>query len=236
MKFFDKKSEISLSDRFKIISKSKKAEDGRSAKTLVEFCARPCFEETLKNIISPFFKESIELEEGIFEKMFRFDNFGKGRMSDLAVYGKTSKGKRFVIDIEAKVNESFGSSRVYKEYEKGKKKIESGEPTKIVERIDNLINKYYPGLSPQADVYYQLLYSCAGIACDEREIKILMFLSFKTEKANQQKQEANKNEFLKFIKGINASKLLVDSENYYIAKIGEQIVYIVYSEYNMLGD
>ena len=107
-------------------SKSKKNEDGRSAKTLAEFCKTNDAEKIIVDILNPIVGD-VNSIEAYPEYHTEIDKFGKGRMHDLAI--KCNENEVFV-GIEVKVNEDFGPSLKSK-YNGAKKN------SNIKKRIDN---------------------------------------------------------------------------------------------------
>ena len=78
-------------------SKSKKNEDGRSAKTLAEFCKTNDAEKIIVDILNPIVGD-VNSIEAYPEYHTKIDKFGKGRMHDLAIKCKENE---VFVGIEA---------------------------------------------------------------------------------------------------------------------------------------
>lgn len=185
---------------------SKKNEDGRSAKALAEFCNSYDAENRLTQIISDIIGMDVTLETAFPEYQTHFDSHGKGRMHDLAIKGHTADGKSIFIGIEAKVNEEFSATTISKYYKKMLAKREKGESTELPERVEELIKKYYPKLSTNSNVKYQLSYALGSVAVEEADIRLFLVLTFLTEKYLEECGIKNHKAFEKFMEEIGAKQ------------------------------
>lgn len=229
VKFIFKKSwknVHNVNDWIQKIHSSKYNEKGRSKLALAEFCHENNFESEMIEILKPILGSSVLIKEVEFEHHSKFDNYGKGRMQDLAIKG-VSNGKKFFVGVEAKVNEPYGSS-VKSNYFNAIKLKESSTNSKKKERIEEMLKKYFPSLNTESEISYQLLYSAVGTLCEIGEIHILAVLEFHTSKSKDSKIESNNEQFNKFLKAVNAKVL--SNKNYYKANIAGKDIYICYKE------
>ena len=84
--------------------------EGRSAYSAAEFIINRNGAESLRARVSDALREPVVFDRIVPEHEVRFDQFGHGRMHDLAVFGKTSSGQTLFVGVEAKVDEPFGAS------------------------------------------------------------------------------------------------------------------------------
>lgn len=209
-------------------SKSKKNEDGRSAKTLAEFCNTNDAEKIIVDLLNPIVGD-VNSIEAFPEYHTKIDNFGKGRMHDLAIKCKENE---VFVGIEAKVNEDFGPSLKSK-YNGARKN------SNIKKRIDNLLSEYYNGMisiDKNPNIPYQLIYSAVSVL-KEPEIKIPIFiiLVFHTNKSEEKKVKKNKDKLCEFLQAIKAIKTINNrSAEYYEATLNGEKLNIVYKEIDMV--
>lgn len=201
---------------------SKKKEDGKSAKTLAQFCKENDVESIIKKWIAPIVKEEFSLDSAIPEMSTKFDDYGKGRTHDLGIYGKTVSGKRIFIGVEAKVNETFGGT-VQSVYDKVAYLKSVGKNSNLDARIEGLKKKYFPDL-PLDDIRYQLLYAIAGTLCEEADIKILLFTTFETNKYEEKCGQRNDNDLNDFLKLLDIE---IVPENCWKLNFGEQTMCVL---------
>lgn len=209
-------------------SKSKKNEDGRSAKTLAEFCNTNDAEKIIVDLLNPIVGD-VNSIEAFPEYHTKIDNFGKGRMHDLAIKCKENE---VFVGIEAKVNEDFGPS-LKARYNEARKN------SNIKKRIDNLLSEYYNGMisiDKNPNIPYQLIYSAVSVL-KEPEIKIPIFiiLVFHTNKSEEKKVKKNKDKLCEFLQAIKAIKTINNrSAEYYEATLNGEKLNIVYKEIDMV--
>ena len=204
--------------------KSSKSEDGRSALSLAKFCDLKNFDDIIVTWLLPIVSQSqIKLETAQPEKSSRFDNYSKQRIHDLAIYGETGTGCSIFIGIEAKVAETYNGtlSSIYQKAINNKKK---GINTYIPQRIKQLIQVYFPKLSIDSKIRYQLLYAIAGTLCEQKDYNILLFLTFKTNKYNPKAAERNKKDLQELLNDVDHETI---AEGYYECKINGQKLYII---------
>lgn len=214
----------SVEEWIKSFQNSKKNEQGRSALSLAEFCYNDNIEDIFKEIIAPVIvSDSFSLDTAHPEKSSKFDSFSKQRIHDLGIYGKTSKNESIFIGVEAKVNETYNStlSNIYKQ---ACTKLSNGKKTEIPPRIDLLIQNYFPNITRESNVRYQLLYAIAGTLCENKDYNILVFLTFKTEKYLEKSAQRNKKDLQDLLKYIPTEKI---KEGYYKCKFKNQSLFII---------
>lgn len=213
-----------VADWVKSFESSNKDEKGHSALSLAEFCSVENIEEEFKGFLQPIFaSEGFNLHTAIPEKSSRFDNYGKQRIHDLAIYGQTDTGKTIFVGIEAKVNETYNSN-LSNIYDKAKRDQLNGKSTMIPQRIERLIENYFPTLSMGLSVRYQLLYAIAGTLCEQSNYNILLFLTFKTSKYKESAAQRNKKDLMDVL---DLVKHEVIADGYYKCIFGDKILYIV---------
>lgn len=235
MDFYFKKSwnVTSVDEWLSKINNSNKNEDGRSAKTLAVFCKEEDAEKLLVETLSPVVGD-IHSIKAFPEYHTKIDEYGKGRMHDLAIKCSSNKGNIFV-GVEAKVNEDFGQTLISK-YNSSK------ENSNIKKRIDCMLNSYYNGLisiEKTPNIPYQLIYSAVGILKEEKEGKhVLLILVFITSKTNKRRVEKNKERLYEFLNAIKANPKSDGNESveYYEAILNGQKLDIIYRQINMKMD
>ena len=130
MKFFSDKTksvEIQSFEQWKEVFIKKDTnshwKEGRSACSLAHFICDNCGEEQIiEKVNSILQKDEVEsLDEGIIEFENKFDDFRNGRIQDLSIWGKTKKGKKIYIGVEAKVDEKFDNKTLKDAFEYAKK-------------------------------------------------------------------------------------------------------------------
>ena len=224
---FNKKSEKwksinNVDEWVKSFDPSKNDEDGKSAKTLAQFCKENDVESIIKEWIAPIVKEEFSLDSAMPEMSTKFDNYGKGRTHDLGIYGKTVSGKRIFIGVEAKVNETFGGT-VQSAYDKVAYLKSVGKNSNLDARIEGLKKKYFPGLDLD-DIRYQLLYAIAGTLCEEAVIKILLFITIETSQFKVESGLRNDNDLNDFLKLLDIE---IIPENCWKLNFGEQTMCVL---------
>ncbi len=207
---------------------SKNDEDGKSAKTLAQFCKENDVESIIKEWISQIVGEDFSLDTATPEMSTKFDNYGKGRTHDLGIYGKTVSGKRIFIGVEAKVNETFGGT-VQSVYDKVAYLKSVGKNSNLDARIEGLKKKYFPDL-PLDDIRYQLLYAIAGTLCEEADIKILLFITFETRQFKVESGQRNDNDLNDFLKLLDIE---IVPENCWKLNFGEQTMCVLNKHVNV---
>lgn len=217
------------------ISKLKAAterwEHGKSAASIGEFV----FEhngivhitEITNKILSKISNGIIDhFEKAVFEHESKFDNFGRGRMHDLALFGETTDNKSIFVGVEAKVNEEFDSRDIQSAYLSGLLEHANNRNSNITSRIEDLIkrnnfkeqkrrkgskttNKFS---KEQLGLKYQLLYSTIGTAVENADICILLVLVFKTDIYAEECGAKNYCDYITFMDAITSERICDDMD------------------------
>lgn len=206
----------SMEDWAKIYASPQKSvhwKKGRSAYSLAEFILNRDGSKRLSERIEQAIGQKVELSKAIPEYKVCFDQYGKGRVHDLAVWGQTVNGKSVFIGVEAKVDEPFGDL-VKNEYLKAKaKQIITEDPTKLPERIERLLRLHFSEAKPEIfDVRYQLLYATAGTLAEPADIHILFVVVFKTSRYNKTKGAENYQDYVHFMDSVGARRISLPTE------------------------
>lgn len=152
----------------------------RSAYSLAEFILNRNGGSALQTRVSEALAEPVELERALPEMEVRFDQFGRGRMHDLGIFGRTASGRSLFVGVEAKVDEPFGAL-VREAYLGAKARQIAGESTNAPERIEQLLKLHFREPDPSMfEVRYQLLYATAGTLAVSADISVLYVIVFKT--------------------------------------------------------
>lgn len=204
--------------------KSKNSEDGKSAKSLAEFCQRKDAEQILRDILQPVLGSDLVFDVVTPEYQTKFDNYGKGRMHDLAIKGKNSKTS-FFVGVEAKVNEAFGT-KLCSAYKNSLKR----ESTNFPARIEELLANYFPQITLDSDLPYQLFYSTVSCIKDAEQ-SILLIMVFETKETNEKSVEKNKKALESFLNSCHATLVsTINGNEYYELYIGNKKLNVIYSK------
>ena len=112
----------------------------RSAYSVAEFILNRNGAEALRARVSDAIGETVQFERNTPEMEVRFDQFGRGRMHDLGISGKSASGKSVFVGVEAKVDEPFGAP-VGEVYLGAKARDEADEATNAPELIEQLYRR-----------------------------------------------------------------------------------------------
>lgn len=113
--------------------------------------------QRLAEKISEALTQPVIFEKAVPEFEVRFDEFGHGRMHDLAITGRVGESQRLFVGVEAKVDEPFGEI-VRESYLRAKTRQISGKSTNAPRRIEGLLKMHFSNDDPKMfDVRYQLL-------------------------------------------------------------------------------
>lgn len=185
----------------------------RSAYSVADFILNRNGAESLNGRVAAAVAEPIEFERAVPEYEVRFDRFGRGRMHDLAIFGRTASGKSIFVGVEAKVDEPFGAP-VRDAYLTAKAKQIGGESTNAPERIEELIKLHFakPDIS-SFDVRYQLLYATAGTLAAGADLSVLYIVVFKTPLYSEKLSAETYRDYVDFLGRVGATSLkLPDKE------------------------
>lgn len=183
---------------------------GRSAHSIADFIINRSGEKRIAKLLERVVPEEVVLEKAIPEFEVRFDQYGRGRVHDLGVFGTTQSGKSIFIGIESKVDESFNRT-VSEVYLEAKAKQIAGETTNAPARIEDLIRRNFHNIDPSVfELRYQLLYATAGTVAVDRDLCVLLILVFKTHLYDELKALDNYRDYLQFIALADSSEILTD--------------------------
>ena len=205
--------------------------EGRSAFSLAYyFCEKKKKAHVLINKMLEYVSEKEKISPKLtinkavaeIEHHSKFDNYGKGRMQDLAIWENGVGKMRYFIGIEAKVDEPFNSQTI------GEAKNDKKD------RVEDLIERYLPNRNEKGidEMRYQLLYYLAGSVCENSDLILMPILVFKTESYNDNRGDNNKKDFEKFFGGNGMKfkyKKIKDFEVYY-GTVEDKSVYVFYAE------
>ncbi len=184
----------------------------RSAYSVAEFILNQNGAESLMARVADAIGEPIEFERAIPEYEVRFDRFGRGRMHDLGIFGKTASGKSLFVGVEAKVDETFGAT-VRDAYLTAKAKQIGGKSTNAPERIEELIRLHFPNPDMSAfDVRYQLLYATAGTIAAGADVSVLFVVVFRTPLYRKTLGAKNYQNYVDFLSRVKAKPLKLSSK------------------------
>ena len=152
--------------------------------------------------------KGLQLLRGIPEHVTSLPERGEGRNHDLWLLGRTDQ-EQITICIEAKADEPFGNETVVEYRLSAKKRRESGQSTRVPERIAQLL-ALVPARGYQWDnIRYQLLTAICGTAIqakrDGSALAVFVVHEFHTRKTTPDKILANKNDFDFFVNVITGS-------------------------------
>lgn len=214
--------------------------EGRSAQALANFIMNKNGLDTIIERVNSILKKNTEekiisLSKGIIEYESKFDNYrGNGRIHDLGLWGET-QNKRVFIGIESKVDEPFGLPLKDALY-KAERELEKSKNSKKVQRIDDLVFKYFGKYSKDImNFRYQLFYALAGTEIDLRckidtNIKILLIINFKNDSYDKRIGESNKQDYLDFMNNVKELSKLGELSYFKFNRKGNVQIYVDYLE------
>lgn len=218
MKIYSKVNISNLSDWEKAFNQKDNDQhwkDQRSANSLARYFTEPSIDHSkgikqLRNILSKIGYKHVEFIDAEIEHESRFDQFrGHGRMQDLFVQASVN-GELIPICIEAKVDEAFGET-IVANYAQAQETKEQNPQSKKVERINNLLNRFYGSSYIEQDtsqfefnnIRYQLLHYLAGSMAEATNKVVLMpIFVFQTEQYDDNKAKKNKRDYQDFMQSL----------------------------------
>jgi hypothetical protein len=220
----------SLSDWAKLYDSpqtSHQWKEHRSAYSAAEFLMNRNGGATIQSRVSDAFGKSIEFERAIPEYEVRFDEFGRGRVHDIGIFGNTEAGESAFIGIEAKVDEPFGMT-VHDAYLKAKAKQISGVSTNAPQRIEELLAMHFtkPDIS-MFDIRYQLLYATAETLAAGADISFLYIIVFKTVLYNEAIGAENFKDYIQFMSKVGARPVKLSNKEVHCHELsfqGKQLI------------
>jgi hypothetical protein len=180
---------------------------GRSAQSVAEFVLNHDGTQRLAEKISEALTQPVIFEKAVPEFEVRFDEFGHGRMHDLAITGRVGESQRLFVGVEAKVDEPFGEI-VRESYLRAKTRQISGKSTNAPRRIEGLLKMHFSNDDPKMfDVRYQLLYATAGTVAAGADISVLYVVVFRTKLYDPVKGAENYRDYLDFMTKVGAEPM-----------------------------
>lgn len=183
--------------------------EGRSGERLAEdfVGAKPNGEFTMKDMVKRFLKtDDITLDIAKIEHASVFDEFPRPRRQDLAIWGKV-QGKDLFIGVEAKVDESFGSTTIKAQRNYVNKLKKEGVSTQADQRLDKLIRDFLSGdEESNGGLRYQLLYYLAGSVREhDSEMIFMPVIVYKSDLYNDNKGKHNRDAYKAFMEKLGFS-------------------------------
>jgi hypothetical protein len=215
---------------FKGTQKEKHWKEGRSSYALAKFVMNYNGADKITDIVSKIIGRKVVLEKAIPEWEIRFDEFGHGREHDLGIWGKVEgTNETLFIGIEAKVDESFGSS-VSDAYVVAKTKQLNAKTTNAPQRIEKLLQRNFKTVEHgHWNLRYQLLYATVGTVSENTDISVLLVIVFKTDKYDELIGNNNYKDYVKFLKAIKAEKISDDKDiEAHKISVDDKILYSIY--------
>jgi hypothetical protein len=184
----------------------------RSAYSVAKFVLDHDGGEVMQERLSEALNRNIRLERAIPEYEVRFDQYGRGRVHDLGVFGRSDSGQSVFVGVEAKVDESFGPS-VKEAYLAAKAKQIAGVSTNAPARIEQLLSRHFGAPEPAMfDIRYQLLYATAGTLAVEADLHVLYVIVFQTPLYNETIGAENYRDYIDFMEKVGAERLSLASK------------------------
>jgi hypothetical protein len=137
----------------------------------------------------------------------RFDQYGRGRVHDLGIFGQTEDDRSVLIGFGAKVDESYGPT-VHDSYLQSKANQMTGTSTNAPERIEQLLAMHFSASDiSMLDVRYQLLYATAGTLAPNADISLLYVVVFKTPLYDESIGANNYRDYIHFVNKVGGQPL-----------------------------
>ncbi len=207
--------------------------EDRSAHSIAKFFIDRNGVAEIQLRVSDALSMPVKFERAVPEYEVKFDDFGKGRMHDVAIWGTTENGQSIFVGVEAKVDESFGKL-VCEEYSNAQAKQRDGESTNAPKRIERLVASYFRNPNPVVcDVRYQLLYATAGTLAADADLSVLFVVVFKTSLYDESKGEKNDRDYAYFMREVGAVPIK-KTRGHMLSKDKRQVCFL-YAYFNMPG-
>ena len=204
-------------------SKSRHWRKGRSAYSLTEFVMdHRKGAAYLERRISSVLARSVKLEVATPEYLAKFDSYPGGPSNlDIGITGHvgcSAPRPRLFVGVEAKVDETFGST-VDSRYASAVKDMKDGKRTNAPERVKELLSEYFsvsgsPETSRFVGIRYQLLTGTAGTVSASGEVSVFYILVFRTSMYDEEKGLANQRDYERFLEAARARPLMRDGEGF----------------------
>jgi len=206
--------------------------EGRSAYSIADYVINHNGLAKISDRVAEVLDEGVEFSKVTPELELRIDEYGRGRVHDLGIYGHTTSSNSIFIGLESKVDESFNRS-IGEVYLEAKAKQIGGSRTKAPDRIEELLKKHFR--KPDKNVFqlrYQLLYATVGTLAAKQDISVMYILVFKTDLYDDLKALDNLKDYIAFINA-NRSEELPSSRpesKAHLLKIGRKNLYSIYEQ------
>lgn len=161
--------------------------------------------------------QKLQILQGIPELVTALPERGEGRNHDLALVGRTPR-EQVTICIEAKADEPFGTKTIREYWERAMRRRDSGESTRVPERIRALLGivgqpGFLPAASPWSSVRYQLLTAICGTALQAQvyssSLAVLVVHEFRTALTLQEKLRRNHRDLEEFLSVLSSDAMSV---------------------------
>lgn len=178
---------------------------GYSAYSLAEFILNHNGLHLINNLLQEVSDKKYNISSAIkacIEHESKFDNYRRGRMQDLAIFGENGT---FFIGVEAKVDETFGGT-IQEAYNDGVKEKEENPNSKKTQRVLELVKKYYNqnDITEEIGKYrYQLLHYLAGSMAENYKLVLMPVIVFHTKECPIVNGPNNKQDYINFMKSLN---------------------------------
>ena len=126
-------------DDWKSLHTPRHWKSGRSAYSVADFVVNRGGADKLRQRVSSVLGEPVVFLKLVPESEVRFDQYGKGRVHDLGICGKTASERSLFVGVEAKVNETFGKSVGDEWREANKQRVAN---TNLPQRIKELCARF----------------------------------------------------------------------------------------------
>lgn len=215
---------------FLAVDEPKHWKEGRSAFSLARFFCEREGEKEIFNLLVAAGIQDPKLIEAEIEHESKFDKYGgHGRMQDLHMIYESVNGL-VVVEIEAKVDESFNTS-IDESYSIAVQYTKDHPTSKRIGRIKGLVKRIYglDSLDEVKDLRYQLLYYFAGTCSETKrrnaKIAFMPVLVFHTEGYNETLGEWNRQDYLAFIEKTGFSAVKSGNQTLFVKEFeGIQII------------
>lgn len=180
---------------------------GRSAYSAAEFVLENDGLRLVSDRASETLHTPVTVDRAVPEYEVPFDEYGRGRVHDIGIVGRTAEGKSVFVGVEAKVDESFGAT-VLDTYLDAKARQICGISTNAPERMEKLLSRhFFEPTRAMFQVRYQLLYATIGTLAAGADHSILFVIVFRTNAYSEAKGAENFRDYAYFMESVNAVPL-----------------------------
>lgn len=218
-------------EAFLEVDQARHWKEGRSAYLLAKLFTTPTIENSngltaLKEVLNLFGCRVKEFSKGVIEKEVRIDEFPNGRVNDLCLWGVEESGKKICTYIEAKVDETFGSTIV----QTIKRGMDRSSESHLYARAMGMMTVLNLKYEEVMHMKYQLLaYLTSGIVgSSNAEVIFLPIIAFKTKFCNRFRLQLNENDYTMFMDAVGFSRCDEDDIIMYRGKLGDILVFSAY--------